>query len=97
MPFNVPSGRTVIFSAVFNDTSGGVIVASSATLTVTYPLSSNSLTLASCSITMTPASSYWTASWSSSVAALGMSSATATAPGQVTNAPGLAIELRITG
>lgn len=97
MPFNVPTGRTVVFTAVFFDTSEAVTVPSSATLTVTYPLSSSPLTMTSCSIDMTAAGDFFTASWSSSVAALGLSSFSAAAPGQVTAAPGSAGTLRITG
>lgn len=97
MPINVPSGRTVVFTAVFFDTSEAVTVPSSATLTVTYPLDQSGITLVSCAIAMTAAGDFFTATWSSSVAALGMSSYSAAAPGQVTAAPGSAGELRITG
>ncbi len=97
MPINVPSGRTVVFTAVFFDTAEAVTVPTSATLTVTYPPDASPLTLVSCAIAMTAAGSFFTASWSSSVAALGLSSFAAAAPGQVTAAPGATGILRITG
>lgn len=97
MPYSIPSGRQVIFTAVFFDTDEAITVPSSATLTVTYPLAADSTTLTSCSIAMTAAGDFFTASWSSSVAALGLSSFAAAAPGQVTAAPGAAGTLRITG
>lgn len=81
MPFNVASGSTVVFTVVFFDANGAVTVPTSATVTVTYPLSSNPLTTASCSIGMTASGDFFTATWGSGVAALGMSSATASAPG----------------
>lgn len=95
MPINVPSGRTVVFTAVFFDTSEAVTVPSSATITVTYPDAASPLTLISCAIGMTAAGDFFTASWSSSVAALGLSSFSAAAPGQVTAAPGATGTLRV--
>lgn len=97
MPINVPSGRTVVFTAVFFDTSEVVTVPSSATLTITYPTAADRLTYVSCAIDMTATGDFFTCSWESSAAALGLSSYSAAAPGQVTSAPGSAGELRITG
>lgn len=95
MPFNSPLGRTIVFTTVFYGTDEAVTVPTSATMTVTYPLSSNPLTAASCAIPMSAAGSFFTASWSSSVAALGLSSFSVSAPGQVTAAPGSAGTLRL--
>lgn len=95
MPINATIGQTIVFTAVFFDTSNAVTVPSSATITVTYPPSSNSLTTVSCAIDMTTAGSFFTASWSSSVAAGGLSSYSAAAPGQVTGAPGATGTLRL--
>jgi hypothetical protein len=81
MPFNVTSGSTVVFTVVFFDANGAVTVPTSATITVTYPLSSDPLTTTSCSIGMTAVGDFFTATWGSGVAALGKSSATAIAPG----------------
>jgi len=95
MPFNAPLGRSIVFTAVFYDSAEAVTVPTSATMTVTYPPSSNSLTTASCAIGMTAAGNFFTATWASSVAALGLSSFAATAPGQVTGAPGSTGTLRL--
>jgi hypothetical protein len=97
MPFNFQVGQSIIFAATFFDATGvATTLPTSATLTVTYPLSSASLTTTSCSIAMTAVSSAnWTATWPSSVAAAGISSYTATAPGQISNAPGLSGTLRL--
>lgn len=97
MVYNLRSGQMYRFTAVFFDADDAVTVPSSATLTITYPDASNPLTLASCAIAMTAAGDFFIATWASSVAALGLSSASATAPGQITSAPGLAETLRITG
>lgn len=97
MPINVPSGRTVVFTAVFFDTNEAVAVPSSATLTITYPTAADRLTFVSCAIAMTSVGEFFTASWESSAAALGLSSFSAAAPGQVTAAPGATGTLRITG
>ena len=82
MPINAVLGSTIGFSVVFFDTTGAVTVPSSATLTVTYPPSSNSLTTASCAIGMSPSGSFFTATWGSGVAALGISTISVNAPGQ---------------
>ena len=82
MPINATLGSTIGFSVVFFDTTGAVTVPSSATLTVTYPPSSNSLTTASCAIGMSPSGSFFTATWGSGVAALGISTVSVNAPGQ---------------
>jgi hypothetical protein len=87
MPFNIASGSTVQFTVVFFDSTGAVTVPTSATITVTYPPSSNSLTTVSCAIGMSAAGNFFTATWGSGVAALGLSSATASAPGIVSADP----------
>lgn len=80
MPFNVPSGRQVQIALTFFS-SGQITVPTSATVIVTYPPSSNSLVLVSCSLPMSATGSYFVTTWASSVAALGLSSATGVAPG----------------
>jgi hypothetical protein len=97
MPISAPQGRSIVFTAVFFDTSDVVTVPSSATMTVTYPPSSNNITTVSCTIGMTAIGNQFTTTWASSVAAIGLSSYSATAPGQVTAAPGSAGTLRLTG
>jgi hypothetical protein len=85
MTFNVTTGSTVEFVVEFLS-SAGVLTLSSGTptLTVTYPPSSNSITTVSCAITMTLVGSFYTATWGSGVAALGLSSVSISAPGQQT-------------
>jgi hypothetical protein len=95
MPINATIGQSIVFTAVFFDTAEAVTVPSSATITVTYPPSANSLTTVSCSIGMTAAGNFFTATWASSVAALGLSSYSVSAPGQVTPAAGATGTLRL--
>lgn len=97
MPYNATLGSTVGFTVVFFDTSSNITVPTSATLTVTYPPSSNNLTTVSCSIGMTATGNYFTATWGSGVASYGLSSYAATAPGIPSSAPGTAGTLRLTG
>lgn len=88
MPINVTYGSTVQFTVEFFDSSQILTIPSSATITITYPISSQSLTLATCAISMTITGSYYTASWGTTVAALGLSSYSVTAPGQATATTG---------
>lgn len=97
MPINVRTGSTIGFTVEFFSTASGqtvLTIPTSATLTITYPLSSNSITTTSCSIGMSPSGSFFVATWGSGVAALGLSSYSVSAPGQVTPTSGT---LRITG
>ena len=93
MPFNVALGSTIQIALTFFS-SGVVVVPSSATVIVTYPLSSNPLVLASCSLPMTQSGSFFVATWGSGVSALGLASATGVAPGIASADPQT---LRITG
>jgi hypothetical protein len=91
MPINVVTGSTVGFTVVFFSTASGqsvMTVPSSATLTVTYPLSSNSIVTGTASIGMTPSGSFFTATWGSGVAALGITNYSVSAPGQATATTG---------
>lgn len=88
MPINASLGSTVEFTVVFFDSTGVLTVPSSATLTVTYPPSSNSITTASCVVGMSAAGNFFTATWGSGVAALGLSSYSIAAPGQATATTG---------
>ena len=88
MPINVTTGSTIQFTVEFFDSTNVLTVPSSATLTITYPPSSNSLTTVSCAIGMTPSGSFFTATWGSGVAALGLSSYSVAAPGQATPTTG---------
>ena len=96
MPTNYPLGQTVPFTALFWDANGNLLTnVTSATLTINYPLVSNSLTITSCSIGMSQSGNTFTASWASSVAAAGLSSYSVAAPGLASNAPGNAGTLRL--
>jgi hypothetical protein len=95
MPINATIGQSIVFTAVFFDATEAVTTPSLATMTVSYPASSNSLTTVSCSISMTSAGKFFTATWASSVAALGLSSYSVSAPGQLTPAPGSTGTLRL--
>lgn len=88
MPINATLGSTVEFLVEFFNSANVLTVPSSATLTVTYPPSSNSITTVSCTIGMTPSGSFFTAIWGSGVAALGLSSYSISAPGQATATTG---------
>lgn len=82
MPINATLGSTLQFTVVFFDSANVITVPSSATLTVTYPLSSNSLTTTSCAIGMTAVGDFFTCTWGSGVAAPGLSSYAVTGAGQ---------------
>jgi hypothetical protein len=88
MPFNVSLGSTIEFTVEFFDSNNVLTVPSSATITISYPLSSSPLTTASCAIAMSPSGSFFTANWGSGVAALGLSSFSVSAPGQATPTTG---------
>jgi hypothetical protein len=84
MPFNVTQGSTVVITVTFFDSNNVVTVPTSANITITYPLSSNSLVTTSVILGMSAAGSFFTASWGSGVAALGLTFLSASAPGQAT-------------
>ena len=91
MPTNVTTGSTVGFTVVFFSPATGtsvITVPTSATLTVTYPPSSNSITTVSCIVGMTASGNLFTATWGTGVAALGLSSYSISAPGQTTATTG---------
>lgn len=92
MPINASLGSTIGFTVEFFDSANNLTVPSSATLTITYPLSSNSITTASCVVGMSAAGSFFTATWGSGVAALGITSYSISAPGQAAATTG---ELRL--
>jgi hypothetical protein len=88
MPINASLGSTIGFTVEFFDSANNLTVPSSATLTITYPPSSNSITTTSCTIGMAASGSFFQATWGSGVAALGMSSYSISAPGQATPTTG---------
>jgi hypothetical protein len=88
MPINATLGSTIGFTVVFFDTSSNITVPTSATLTVTYPPSSNILTTVSCSIGMTASGNLFVATWGSGVAGYGLSSYSISGAGQSTPTTG---------
>jgi hypothetical protein len=87
MPFNVTIGQQVGFTVAFFS-SDVLTVPSSAQITITYPLAANSLTLTSCTIGLSQSGSFFTGTWASSVAAAGLSSYVASAPGNAAPSSG---------
>lgn len=88
MPINARTGDALEFTVEFMDSNQILTVPSSATITITYPTATNNLTTASCAIGMTPSGSFFVATWGTSVAALGLSSYSVSAPGQATPTTG---------
>lgn len=88
MPINATLGSTILFTAVFFDASSAITVPSSATITITYPPSSNTLTSVSCALGMVQNGQFFTAAWGSGVAALGLSSYSVSGAGQASPTTG---------
>ena len=88
MPINVTTGSTVQFTVEFFDSTNVLTVPTSATLTVIYPLSSNSIASGTATISMSPSGSFFTATWGSAVAALGITTYSISAPGQLSATTG---------
>jgi hypothetical protein len=86
MPFNVSQGSTVTFTAEFFDSGGAMTVPSSATLTIVYPVSNTTTT--SCSIGMSAAGNFFTATWGSGVSELGLATFSVSGAGQATPTTG---------
>lgn len=82
MPFNLTLGSTGFITANFTDVNGNLVVPSSATMTITYSPSSNSLASVSTTIAMTQSGSFFTGTWATAVAAAGLATISVTAPGQ---------------
>jgi hypothetical protein len=88
MPFNITSGSTVEFTVEFFSSANTLTVPTSATLTVTYPLSSNSLATTTATIGMSPSGNFFTATWGSGVAALGLTTFSISGAGQASPTTG---------
>jgi hypothetical protein len=88
MPINVTLGSTVQFTAEFFDSTDTLTVPTSATLSITYPYSSNSIVTNTVTIGMSQSGSFFTATWGTNVAALGITSYSISAPGQATATTG---------
>lgn len=79
MPYNITYGSTVEFTIEFLDVNGVTTVPSSATLTMTY--TSISGTTASSVISLTQSGQFFTATWGSGQAVVGIANYSITAPG----------------
>lgn len=89
MPINVTSGSTVTFTVEFFDSSNNLTVPSSATMSISYPPSSNSIATVTTVISMTPAGNFFTATWGTAVASLGLANYSVAAPGQTSPTTGV--------
>lgn len=86
-PFNMQQGNSIEFVVEFLDTSGVLTVPPSATMTVTYTNTSNASQTDT--VTLASVGSFFTGIWSSTSAALGLATWTATAlPSSVQAATG---------
>jgi hypothetical protein len=81
-PTNIEQGNSAKFVIEFLSTSGAITTPTSASLSITYVDTSNvSVTE---SVTLTQEDSFFTGTWSSTSAALGLASWTTTAAGSTT-------------
>lgn len=78
-PVNIEAGNTANFAVEFLDTSGAVTVPSTCNFTISYTNLSNAT--ATETVTMTQSNSFFTGSWSSTSAALGLATWVATMSG----------------
>lgn len=78
-PTNIQVGNTASFVVEFLDSSGDLTVPSSADMSISYVNTSGSTV--SESVTLTQSNSFWTGTWSSTSAALGLATWTVTMAG----------------
>lgn len=83
-PVNITQGNSAFFTAEFYDSGGALSVPSGATLSITYTNTGNASQTDS--ISMSLAGSFYTATWPSTSAALGLAPWTITATGNSTAA-----------
>ncbi len=76
--YNITRGNSADFVVEALSSAGGLIIPSSLTLTVTYKVSGVPTVD---TVTMTVSNSFWTGSWDSSPADLGIATVTITYPG----------------
>lgn len=75
-PFNIHQGNSANFTVEFFDTLGSLSVPPSASMTVTYTNTSNATQVDG--VTLSPNGSFFTGTWSSTSAALGLATWVAT-------------------
>jgi hypothetical protein len=78
-PINIEQGNTADFTVEFLDSSGSLTVPSSGTLTMVYVNTSN--VVQTDAVPLTVSNSFFTGSWSSTSAALGLATWNATMAG----------------
>jgi len=81
-PVNITKGNSAQFTLEFVDSSGNVTTPSSANLTVTY--TNTSLTSQADTVTLTVTGSFFTGTWSSTSAVVGLATWTLTGAGSTT-------------
>ena len=81
-PVNIEAGNTANFAVEFLDTAGSLTVPSTCNFTISYTNLSNAATTQT--ITMTQSNSFFTGSWSSTSAALGLATWSVTMAGSTT-------------
>lgn len=81
-PVNIQQGNSATFNVEFLDSTGALTVPSSGLVTVTYTNTSN--TSQSDSVSLTEYNSFFTGTWSSTSAALGLATWVATMAGSTT-------------
>ncbi len=71
-PTNISQGNSAFFTAEFYDSNGAITVPTGATLNITYTNTGN--TSQTDTITLASVNSFFTGTWSSALAALGLAS-----------------------
>lgn len=79
-PVNISQNNTARFVVEFFDSDGALTVPSSGTLTISY-VDRSSLTSTSTDISLTQTNSFFTGTWSSTGASLGLATWSVSAPG----------------
>lgn len=85
-PFNIEQNNGAFFALEYVSSTGDLTVPSTAALTVAYTNTSN--TAQSDSVALTLDGSFWTGTWSSTSAGLGLATWTATSGGSTTTGSG---------
>lgn len=78
-PVNIAQGNSAFFTAEFFDSLGNITVPSGATLSVVYINTSNASQTDN--VTLSPSNSFFTGTWSSALASLGLATWSITAAG----------------
>ena len=85
-PINIEQGNSAVFTLEFQSSTGDIITPSTAALTVAYTNLSNATQIDSVSLTVVD--SFWTGTWSSTSAKLGLATWNATSGGSTATGNG---------